>query len=706
MASYNIKLLVRDIERALEQAEAQTSAILRTAADAIISISSGGLILSYNAAAERMFGYSAEEMLGTNVSRLMPSPYANEHDNYLRNYLTTGKARIIGIGRETIARKKSGEEFPIDLSVSEVSIGDERTFTGIVRDLSEKRKAEGLQAFLASLVESSVDAIVGKDLSGRIISWNNSAESLYGYSSDEMIGQHISKIIPAEQRSEIEQILRTLTEEKRVVRIDTVRLARSGRRIDVSLSISPIFDSAGRVIGASSISRDITELKTYMHDIENARAQIEAQALELTQRTHDLERAQVAAERANRTKSEFLANMSHEIRTPLTAILGFAEVVRQELATEEKYRDVTDYLEAVSRNGEYLLRLIDDILDLSKIEAGRVDLEIIPTSPHELLREVHDMLLPRAKDKGIAIDLVYQTMLPATVSVDPTRLRQILLNIASNAIKFTNVGKVRIVTKIRGATGPRPRWDISVEDTGIGMNSDQIQRIFNPFVQGDNSTRRKFGGTGLGLAISKRLAESMGGNIRVESIPTLGSRFTVCVPLGSLGSTPLIAEPTRTTSASTADESSNVPRKGLRILLAEDGIDNQRLIAHLLKIKAKAKVTIVENGELAVEASMRAANGDSPFDVVLMDMQMPVMDGYEATRRLRRLGYQRSIVAITAHAMADDRQKCLDAGCDEFITKPINVKNLLSVLADQTQSLTSPEASSTSDSTELATTRL
>lgn len=684
MASYNIKLLMRDIERALDQAEAQTSAILRTAADAIISISSSGLIFTYNAAAEQMFGYRAEEMIGTNISRLMPSPYANEHDDYLRNYLKSGKARIIGIGRETVGRKKSGEEFAIYLAVSEVMIGDERTFTGIVRDLSERRKAEGLQAFLASLVESSVDAIIGEDLSGRIVSWNNSAESLYGYAAHEMIGQHISKIIPPEQQHEIARIVDSLTKEKRVIRVDTIRLARSGRHIDVSLSISPIFDSSGRVIGASSISRDITELKTYMQDIENARAQIEAQALELTQRIHDLERAQVAAERANRTKSEFLANMSHEIRTPLTAILGFTEVVRQELAGEERFREVAEHLEAVSRNGEYLLRLIDDILDLSKIEAGRVDLEIIPTSPHELLGDIHNMLLPRARDKGIAIELIYQTMLPATVAVGPTRLRQILINIASNAIKFTTVGKVRIVTKLRGASGSRPRWDISIEDTGIGMSSDQIQRIFNPFVQGDNSTRRKFGGTGLGLAISKRLAESMGGNIRVESIPTLGSRFTLCVPLGSLGSTPLVAEPTHTTSTSLQAESSDVPRSGLQILLAEDGIDNQRLIAHLLKSKAKALVTIVENGELAVEAAMRAANGESPFDVILMDMQMPTMDGYEATRRLRRLGYEGSIVAITAHAMSDDRQKCLDAGCTEFITKPINIRTLLSVLADQT----------------------
>ncbi len=395
--------------------------------------------------------------------------------------------------------------------------------------------------------------------------------------------------------------------------------------------------------------------------------------------------------------------MSHEIRTPLTAILGFTDVVRQELAAKPKFHEVSQHLEAVSRNGEYLLRLIDDILDLSKIEAGRVDLEIVPTSPHELLCDVHNMLLPRAKDKGITIELIYQTMLPATVSVDPTRLRQILLNIGSNAIKFTSAGQVRIVTKLRAASGPRPRLEISIEDTGIGMNSDQIQRIFNPFVQGDNSTRRKFGGTGLGLAISKRLAESMGGNIRVESIPTLGSRFTVCIPLGPLGSTPLVAEPTRTPTTPTVAESGHIPRTGLRILLVDDGVDNQRLIAHLLKIKAKAEVTIVENGELAIEASMRALSGGNPFDIILMDMQMPVMDGYEATRRLRRLGYQRSIVAVTAHAMADDRQKCLDAGCNEFITKPINVKKMLSILADQTNHLNPSDSSSTTNTSATAT---
>jgi PAS domain S-box-containing protein len=691
MSSYNIKLLVRGIERALEQAEAQTIAILSTAADAIITISATGIVLSYNKAAERVFGYSAEEMLGTNIARLMPSPYSNEHDSYLRNYLTTGKARVIGIGRETTGRRKSGEEFPIDLSVSEVSIGEERTFTGIVRDLSDRKKAEGQQAFLASLVESSVDAIIGKDLEGRIVSWNNSAEALYGYSAEEMIGQHISKIVPDEQLAELNIISQRLVEEKRVVRVDTVRLARSGRRIDVSLSISPIVDRYGQVIGLSSISRDITELKRYTNDIEEARAHIERQAIELAQRTRDLERAQEIAERANRTKSQFLANMSHEIRTPLTAILGFTDVVRQELAHDGNYREAAEHLEAVSRNGEYLLRLINDILDLSKIEAGRVDLEILPTSPHECLRDVFELLKPRAKEKGIELELVHQTSLPASVSIDPTRLRQILLNIASNAIKFTSKGTVRIVSRLRGASGSRPRWDIAVEDTGIGMTSEQIQRIFNPFVQGDNSTQRQFGGTGLGLVISKRLAESMGGSIRVESLPTVGSRFTVCIPLGSLQGTPLVSESSAPLPRATVEPSATtLPAKECRVLLVEDGIDNQRLIAHLLRTKAKAEVTIVENGLMAVERAMEEWKAGRAFDVILMDMQMPIMDGYEATRRLRENGYAGRIVAVTAHAMADDREKCISAGCDDFVTKPINVKSLLAVLAGRIEEKTIP----------------
>jgi CheY-like chemotaxis protein len=272
------------------------------------------------------------------------------------------------------------------------------------------------------------------------------------------------------------------------------------------------------------------------------------------------------------------------------------------------------------------------------------------------------------------------------VSVDPTRLRQILINIASNAIKFTDQGKVKIISKLRGASGKRPRWDVSIEDTGIGMTSDQIQRIFNPFVQGDNSTRRKFGGTGLGLAISKRLAESMGGSIRVESIPTIGSRFTVCLPLAPLDGTPLVSDdPKPQVLVAPSEGGMDRPREGLRILLAEDGIDNQRLIQHLLKTKAKAEVKIVENGELARQAALLAAECDEPFDVILMDMQMPVMDGYEATRRLRQAGYRGSIVAVTAHAMADDRQKCIDAGCDDYITKPMNVRDMLRTLAQQTR---------------------
>ncbi|MBY0586765.1 PAS domain S-box protein [bacterium] len=680
MSSYNIKSLVRDIERALEQAEAQTSAILRTAADAIISISSTGIVLSYNSAAHRMFGYSPEEMIGTNVARLMPSPYANEHDHYLRSYLSNGKARVIGIGRETIGRRQNGEEFPIDLSVSEVCIGDERTFTGIVRDLSDKKKSERMQAFLASLVESSVDAIIGKDLQGRIVSWNNSAESLYGYSAEEMIGKHISTIIPEENLPELELILNKLLTEKRLVRLDTVRLARSGRRIDVSLSISPILDATGQVIGASSISRDITELKRYMSEIEEARSHIERQAIELSLRTQDLERAQIAAESANSTKSQFLANMSHEIRTPITAILGLTEVVREEIVQTANRPDLAEHLDAVSRNGEYLLRLINDILDLSKLEAGRVDLEILPVSPHHLLRDVLEMLTPRALAKGITVELIHQSALPATLPVDPTRLRQILLNIGSNAIKFTQVGSVRIVSRLRGTRGSRPRWEVSVEDTGVGMSNEQIQRIFNPFVQGDNSTRRRFGGTGLGLTISKRLTESMGGSIRVESILDHGSRFTICIPLESLSGVPLITEAIKPEMPPPAT-SIELPEH-LKILLAEDGIDNQRLIAYILRKKAKADVTIVDNGQEAVQTVMEHWKSGHPFDVVLMDMQMPILDGYEATRGLRQMNYQESIIAVTAHAMSDDRKKCLEAGCDDFITKPIDVPGLLRIIAN------------------------
>ena len=288
----------------------------------------------------------------------------------------------------------------------------------------------------------------------------------------------------------------------------------------------------------------------------------------------------------------------------------------------------------------------------------------------------------RASAKGLALVIEYQGPIPQHIQSDPTRLRQILINLIGNAIKFTEVGEVRVVAQLLDAKSENPGMQFDISDTGIGMTDQQIGRLFQPFVQADSSTTREFGGTGLGLTISKRLAQMLGGDIRVGSTPGEGSTFSATVSTGRLEGVKLVDNMTEaeapidlTKKPVTADV-----RLDCRILLAEDGPDNQRLISFILK-KAGAKVSVAENGQVAVEQALAARDAGNPFAVILMDMQMPILDGYGATAKLREAGYTRPIIALTAHAMSGDREKCLTAGCDDYTTKPIDRKRLIALVS-------------------------
>jgi signal transduction histidine kinase/ActR/RegA family two-component response regulator len=400
----------------------------------------------------------------------------------------------------------------------------------------------------------------------------------------------------------------------------------------------------------------------------------------LLERNAELADALQRARAATEAKTQFLANMSHEIRTPMNAILGYAELLPE--TTSET--DRIEYIAAIRRNGQHLLGLINDILDVSKIEVGRLLTERIECSPGEILHNAIEMMAPKAADKHLSLRLRYDTPVPETIRTDPTRLRQILINLLSNAMKFTEHGGVELVAGLATAEGAkRPLLRVHVVDTGIGISPSHLSRLFEPFSQADDSMTRRFGGTGLGLSISRSLAELLGGELTVESEEGEGSTFTLTIDTGPLEGVRLLEHPDQVPRA-TVDATASLQAIELDdvwILVAEDGPDNQRLMNRILS-GAGAKVEIVANGQLALDRALAARDQGRPYDVILMDMQMPVMDGYEATRRLRLAGYRGRIVALTAHAMRGDEEKCLRAGCDTYLSKPVAKRDLLRAIAE------------------------
>jgi len=431
----------------------------------------------------------------------------------------------------------------------------------------------------------------------------------------------------------------------------------------------PLRTSDGLPLGTLCVidttSRELDQRQ--FEDLKSLSRQIVA-LLELRKREFRLRELHEEAIAANLSKSEFLANMSHEIRTSMTAIMGYAQMLLEQDYDQISPAQRIVALECINRNGNHLLDIINDILDISKIEAGKLEVEHRACNPLEIAEEVVTLMRMRANAKSLEFTHRHNGTAPISVTTDPMRLKQILINIVGNAIKFTESGSVSLVT---GYCNEKRLFNVELTDTGIGMLEIEQEKLFLPFSQADPSMARRYGGTGLGLAISRQLAKRLGGDLRlVRSAPGEGSKFYFSIAAPPIEKSSPPAE--RRGVSSSGGTSPNKKRlESMQILLAEDSPDSMRLISHLLRIQG-AQVHEASNGQEAVDATQTRSGSENPFDLVLMDMQMPIKDGYTAVEELRGLGYQGPIVALTAHAMRGDREKCLECGCDDYATKPID----------------------------------
>jgi two-component system CheB/CheR fusion protein len=668
-------------------------------------------------------------------------------------------------------------------------------------DFTERKRVEETRDRLASIVENSTDAIIGKTMEGKIISWNRGAEQMYGYTSGEAIGKNISFIAPPEKNNELAGILGKLKKGERVEHMETVRRCKDGRLIDVSLVVSPILDEGGRVVGASSISRDITDRKEMEKALRESAKEERARAAELkaimeavpaavlvshdpqcriitgnqaayqllrmppgsntsksnpdapaahfrifhdgqelpaeklplqmaaasgepildfdeeilfengdrvsvygnavplkdssgkpagvvaafvditprVQAEEEICRARQAAEAANQAKSDFLANMSHEIRNPLTGIFGMLELLGKTRLDEQQQK----YREIAENSGKTLLRVINDILDFSKIEAGKMEIASRPFNLHRCIESAVEIFTLEAEKRNLALGFTFPPNIQEEVVGDFSRVHQIMFNLIGNALKFTESGSIDVSVSVqkdvKGKGSGKRTYRIKVADTGIGIPPKKQAQIFESFTQLEGSYSRSYGGSGLGLAISRRLLEQMGGSIEVQSEVDKGSVFTVTIPLGIPGGDKS-SQGDKAGGAGAIDAAKKVAPgdEPFRILLAEDDPINQDLLKTILALKGYEVIT-ANNGEEAVDTW---EEGGAAF--ILMDVQMPVMDGLTAISRIRELegktGSRIPIVCLTAHAFEEDRNRCLDAGADGYLSKPLLMEELQKVI--------------------------
>lgn len=517
-----------------------------------------------------------------------------------------------------------------------------------------------------SALNTLAEGLLVTDKKGHVVLANEAFARWAGESPERLIGRAATKFpwtIPGDDgASDRYPWVRAIEDKALQPHVLLELIDCQGKQLTLLANSSPVLGHDGQYRGVLTSFQDVTELEE--HKIE-------------------LLKAKEAADEANQAKSEFLARMSHEIRTPMNAILGYTEVLQRGFAEDEQQRQ--EHLRTIQSSGEHLLALINDILDLSRIESGRLELEMARCSPNELISQVISVLRIKAEEKNLALEYEPDGQLPETILTDAVRLRQAIINLVGNAIKFTESGSVRIVARLVGDS--KRLLAIDVIDTGIGIAKDALDKVFSPFAQADFTITRRFGGTGLGLSICRQLAEQMGGCVIVKSQLGCGSTFTMTIDPGPLDDIRLVRlrEVQNQETKEPHTEPKQVSLPPCRVLVVDDGESNRQLVTLFLK-RAGADVASAENGKVAFDLAR-----DDSFDAILMDMQMPVMDGFTATRELREHGCSTPIIALTANVIKDDEEKCLSAGCSGFLTKPIRMDDLIDMLSGL---LTHPSRSS------------
>ena len=633
-------------------------------AGVIVARRDDGEYIDVNEAFVSLFGYSREELIGHSAVDL--GLFSPETRALILRHLKEGRVENFEISITC----KSGEIKTCLFSADVFDLAGVPHIQISTIDITGRKEAERTRAFLSALVESSADAIIGRDVDGTILSWNAGAQKLFGYSAEEAIGQHVAMLVAPAGREMMQQALNDVAKGHDATGVERRLRTKDGRGIEVAMTSFLVRDAQGQVIGASSIARDISERKR----IEEALRQLNATLEERVQeRTAELAESNATLAHALRVKDEFLSTMSHELRTPLTGVLGMADALQEQVYGPLNERQVK-CMSTIERSGRHLLALINDVLDLSRVDSSRMELNPTELSVYTVCEHSIQMVREMALHKHQALRLEVSPSAMQMVG-DYRRIQQILVNLLGNAVKFTPE-EGRIELDAEGDAGTRT-ITFSVRDTGIGIADADQPRLFQPFVQLDSGLAREYTGTGLGLALVRSLAEAHGGTAGVESVLGKGSRFYVTLPWETLAPT---GEPAVVDGGARPRVATTTPAS---ILVADDDATNVEVVADYLDAHGYS-VTTAEDGE----AALRMCETVRP-DVVLMDIHMPGMDGLEAMRRIRAHADSgvaaTRIIALTALAMANDRERCLAAGANDYLSKPMALTALVRAIEAQLQ---------------------